>query len=286
MLPSMTDTHTMPYLVSADISSHSSSGEWGRSLASTRPTRVLIITNDDSVQQQIASYLESHAMWVCMSAPCWNMITRLLATAAPDVIVIEGALYGADWIDLLQRSRPYPSSPATIVIGHGHSETERVSALELGADAYLSERYGLRELVARIRAIVRRKYMGRNAALREMHYGRCRFGGWELDRQTCCLTANDGAYSKLTKGDYALLLAFLDAPECPLTREHLLHAIRVHEDVFDRSIDARVLRLRRKLATGSDMPQIIQTVRGVGYLLAVAVEWCTAPISTHPCPTI
>jgi two-component system OmpR family response regulator len=102
--------------------------------------------------------------------------------------------------------------------------------------------------------------------------GRCRFGGWQLDRSIQRLTSPAGVPVALTKGEYALLAAFLDAPLRPLTRESLLQATRVHEDVFDRSIDARVLRLRRKLEKDAAAPRLIRTERGTGYVFAVPVE--------------
>jgi two-component system, OmpR family, response regulator len=95
---------------------------------------------------------------------------------------------------------------------------------------------------------------------------------WQLDRRLRRLTTSSGAPVVLTKGEYSLLTAFLDAPQRPLTREHLLQATRVHEDVFDRSIDVQILRLRRKLETDSRAPSIIQTERGVGYTFALPVE--------------
>jgi DNA-binding response OmpR family regulator len=86
------------------------------------------------------------------------------------------------------------------------------------------------------------------------------------------LTDPGGTTVTLTKGEYALLVAFLDAPQRPLTREHLLQATRIHEDVFDRSIDVQILRLRRKLETDPSAPRIIQTERGVGYVFTLPVE--------------
>src|SRR6202022_149433 len=106
----------------------------------------------------------------------------------------------------------------------------------------------------------------RQAAPRDPGHGRCRFGGWQLDRRTRRLTDPAGAPVTLTKGEYALLVAFLDAPLRPLTREHLLQATRVHEDVFDRSIDVQILRLRRKLEADPSAPHVIRTERGIGYV--------------------
>src|SRR6202043_2434550 len=107
--------------------------------------------------------------------------------------------------------------------------------------------------------------------------------GWQLDRRNRRLSDSSGAPVVLTKGEYALLLAFLDAPQRPLSREHLLQATRIHEDVFDRSIDVQVLRLRRKLEVDPKAPRVIRTERGVGYVFAIPVEqsrwadWRTIP---------
>jgi len=101
--------------------------------------------------------------------------------------------------------------------------------------------------------------------------GRSRFGGWQLDRRKRRLTDPNRIPVALTKGEYALLIAFLDAPQRPLSREHLLQATRIHKDVFDRSIDVQVLRLRRKLETDR-APRVILTERGVGYVFALPVK--------------
>jgi DNA-binding response OmpR family regulator len=144
------------------------------------------------------------------------------------------------------------------------------SGLELGADDYMTKPFGLRELLARIRAALRRRKMGGIAARQELEQGRCRFGGWQLDRCARRLTSASGTMVPLTKREYALLTAFLNAPQRLLTRGYLLRASRIHEDVFDRSIDVQVLRLRRKLEDGPGSPRIIRTERGVDTNRA----WC------------
>ncbi len=161
-----------------------------------------------------------------------------------------------------------------IVTGHRRDDIDRVVGLELGADDYLTKPFNLRELLARVRAVLRRFDGGRPAAARdrERDRSRFRFSGWQLDQRARRLTDPDGAPVTLTKGEYALLVAFLEAPQRPLSREHLLQATRVHEDVFDRSIDVQILRLRRKLERDPSAPSVIQTERGVGYVLAVPVE--------------
>jgi DNA-binding response OmpR family regulator len=159
-----------------------------------------------------------------------------------------------------------------IITGDRREEIDRVVGLELGADDYVTKPFGLRELLARVRAVLRRRDAWQVATPDDTARGRWRFGAWQLDRRSRRLTNPDGAPVALTKGEYALLVAFLEAPQRPLTREHLLQATRVHEDVFDRSIDVQILRLRRKLEVNPAAPAIIQTERGVGYVFALPVE--------------
>jgi len=150
--------------------------------------------------------------------------------------------------------------------GDRRDEIDRVVGLELGADDYVTKPFSLRELLARIRAVLRRHGAGRPQR------GRCKFGGWQFDRRTRRLTDPGGTEVALTKGEYALLTAFLGAPQRPLSREHLLQATRVHEDMFDRSIDVQILRLRRKMEIDPSAPSIIRTERGVGYVFDLPVE--------------
>jgi DNA-binding response OmpR family regulator len=107
---------------------------------------------------------------------------------------------------------------------------------------------------------------------RDVERGGHKFGGWRLDSRSRRLIDPRERPIALSKGEYALLLAFLDAPERPLSREYLLQATRLHEDIFDRSIDVQVLRLRRKLEADPKVPRVIKTERGVGYVFAIPVE--------------
>src|SRR6478672_4896585 len=132
--------------------------------------------------------------------------------------------------------------------------------------------FSLRELLARVRAVLRRHEMGRAARAHDPERGGYRFDGWRLERRSRSLFDPAGNPVSLTKGEYGLLLAFLEAPQRPLTREHLLQATRVHEDIFDRSIDVQVLRLRRKLEVDPSAPRVIRTERGIGYILALPVQ--------------
>jgi DNA-binding response OmpR family regulator len=156
--------------------------------------------------------------------------------------------------------------------GHRSDEIDRVVGLELGADDYVVKPFSPRELLARIRAVLRRQEMGRVARARDPERGGYRFGGWRLERRGRKLFDANETPIPLSKGEYALLLAFLEAPQRPLSREHLLQATRIHEDIFDRSIDVQVLRLRRRLEADPSAPRVILTERGVGYVFAMPVE--------------
>jgi two-component system OmpR family response regulator len=239
--------------------------------ANTRPTRVLVVDDDPSTQHMLVDYLEQHNMRV-VSASQRQEVTRQFAAAEPDVVILDLRLGQEDGLDMLREIRSHSDVPVIIITGHRRDEIDRVVGLELGADDYVTKPFGLRELLARIRAVLRRREAGHIASQQEAEQGRCRFGGWQLDRRARRLTSASGVPVALTKGEYALLIAFLDAPQRPLTREHLLQATRIHEDVFDRSIDVQILRLRRKLETDPSVPRIIQTERGVGYVFALPVE--------------
>jgi two-component system, OmpR family, response regulator len=196
----------------------------------------------------------------------------LLAREEPNLVILDLRLGQEDGLDLLREIRSHSDIPVIITTGHRRDEIDRVVGLELGADDYITKPFGLRELLARIRAVLRRREAGQAAVQRDLERGRCRFGAWQLDRRSRRLCDSGGIPVALTKGEYALLIAFLDAPQRPLSREHLLQATRIHEDVFDRSIDVQVLRLRRKLETDPNAPRVILTERGVGYVFALPVE--------------
>jgi two-component system OmpR family response regulator len=236
-----------------------------------RPAHILVVDDDATMRHMIKNYLEQHSMSVA-SAAQGQEASRQLATREPSLVILDLRLGQDDGLDLLRQIRLRSDVPVIIVTGHRCDEIDRVVGLELGADDYINKPFGLRELLARVRAVLRRREAGRAAMQREAERGLCRFGGWQLDRRARRLSNADGAPVTLTKGEYALLIAFLAAPQRPLSREHLLQATRVHEDVFDRSIDVQVLRLRRKLETDPSAPNVIRTERGVGYVFTLAVE--------------
>ena len=241
------------------------------SMAHNQPGRIFIVEDDPIMKQMVGDYLEQHNMRVVSASGRQEMMQHFSA-GEPDLVILDLRLGQEEGFDLLREIRSRSDVPVIITTGDRRDEIDRVVGLELGADDYITKPFSLRELLARIRAVLRRQEAGRAAPQRDPERGRCKFGGWQLDRRTRRLTDPDGTPVALTKGEYALLIAFLDAPERPLGREHLLQATRVHEDVFDRSIDVQILRLRRRLETDPSAPSIIRTERGVGYVFALPVE--------------
>jgi two-component system OmpR family response regulator len=232
----------------------------------------LVVEDDSTMRHVVTSYLEDHDIRA-ISASRRDEVLNLLTRDQPDLVILDLRLGQDDGLDLLREIRSTSDVPVIITTGQRRDEVDRVVGLELGADDYITKPFGLRELLARIRAVLRRREAGQAAAVqRDAEKGRSKFGSWQLDRRGRRLTNSSGEPITLTKGEYALLVAFLDAPQRPLTREQLLQATRIHEDVFDRSIDVQVLRLRRKLETDPAAPSIIQTERGVGYVFALPVE--------------
>ena len=221
--------------------------------------------------RMVGDYLEQHNMRA-ISASGRQEMARIFAAEEPDLVVLDLRLDQEDGLDLLREIRARSDIPVIITTGDRRDEVDRVVGLELGADDYVTKPFSLRELLARIRAVLRRQELGRAASQRDAGHGRWGFGGWQLDRRARRLTDPGGAEVPLTKGEYALLTAFLEAPQRPLSREQLLQATRVHEDIFDRSIDVQILRLRRKLEGDPSAPQIIRTERGVGYVFTLPIE--------------
>src|SRR6516162_8006267 len=231
----------------------------------------LVVEDDSTMRHLVTNYLEDHDIRA-VSASRRDEVLMLLTRSRPDLVILDLRLGREDGLDLLREIRADSEIPVIIITGHRRDEIDRVLGLELGADDYITKPFGLRELLARIRAVLRRREAGQVNTQRDTEKGRCRFGGWQLDRRNRRLTNSAGELVALTKGEYALLIAFLDAPQRTLSREHLLQATRIHEDVFDRSIDVQVLRLRRKLEGDPSTPSIIRTERGVGYVFSLPVE--------------
>jgi DNA-binding response OmpR family regulator len=232
---------------------------------------IIVVDDDPSLRQMVTRYLEDNNV-PTKSASNRSELNRHIAGIPPSLIILDLRLGQDDGLDLLREIRSHSDVPIIITTGHRPDEIDRIVGLELGADDYIIKPFSLRELLARVRAVLRRQEMGRVARASEPERGGYRFNGWVLERRGRKLVDPSAVPVSLSKGEYALLLAFLEAPQRPLTREHLLQATRLHEDIFDRSIDVQVLRLRRKLEGDPSAPRVIQTERGVGYVFTPSVE--------------
>ena len=233
--------------------------------------RIFIVEDDPVMLRMVGDYLEQQNMRAVSASGRQEMVHHFAANE-PDLVVLDLRLGQEDGFDLLREIRSRSDVPIIITTGDRRDEIDRVVGLELGADDYVTKPFSLRELLARIRAVLRRREAGRAVSRLDSERGRWKFGGWQLDRRARRLTDPSGTEVVLTKGEYALLTAFLDAPRRPLSREHLLQATRMHEDIFDRSIDVQILRLRRKLETDPSAPSMIRTERGIGYVFALPVQ--------------
>jgi DNA-binding response OmpR family regulator len=231
--------------------------------------KILIVDDDQAMRNMLVEYLDQNGMQATPVADHAGLDKQL--KEGPSLIILDLHLGQQDGLDLLRHIRATSDVPVIVITGHRRDEIDRVVGLELGADDYLTKPFGLRELLARMRTILRRRMAGGGTA-RPRRGQRARFGPWELDRVTRRIQRDGETSIALTKNEYALLHAFLDAPNRPLSREHLLQATRVHDDVFDRSIDVQILRLRRKLEADPAAPRIIETLRGVGYVFRAQVE--------------
>jgi two-component system OmpR family response regulator len=233
---------------------------------------ILVVDDDPAMRDLVGTYLDGHSYRVSLAAD-GRAMRRVLSGNGVDLVILDLKLAGEDGLDLMRSLSAQSDVPVIIITGHRRDEADRVIGLELGADDYLLKPFGLRELLARVHAVLRRAEAGEHRTRQKQKRVRYRFAGWELDLRTRRLQSPAGAAVTLTAGEFNLLVAFLRSPQQVLSREQLLAASRVHdEEVFDRSIDIQILRLRRKLEANPSEPRLICTERGAGYILATSVE--------------
>src|ERR1700736_1967957 len=188
-----------------------------------RTYHVLVVDDDPATRRMVTSYFEEHDV-SASSAAGRQDLTRHLAEGEPSLILLDLRLGREDGLDLLREIRYNSDVPVIITTGHRLEEIDRVVGLELGADDYVTKPFGLRELLARVRAVLRRHELGGLARAREPQRGGYKFGGRELERDRPRPLSPGGGTLTCTKVEYALLVALLDAPQRPLTREQRLQA--------------------------------------------------------------
>lgn len=231
-------------------------------------THVLAVDDDPSVRQLLTDYLGDYGIRVSGAASGAEM-HEILASTTVDLVILDLALPGEDGLQIARDLRAWSAMPIIVVTARTE-EADRVMTLELGADDYVIKPFSPRELLARIRAVLRRSRSLADAAAKVRTY---RFAGWELNIRLRKLVSPIGNSLSLSIGEFNLLVAFLSAPRRVLTREQLLEMSRLRsEEVYDRSIDVQVARLRRKLLLDRTSPGLIVTERRIGYKLQADVE--------------
>jgi DNA-binding response OmpR family regulator len=240
--------------------------------ATTVLPHVLAVDDDAAMRQLIAEYLGENDLRVTTVSNGADM-EKALTEHAIDVVVLDLRLAGEDGMQHAKKLRESSEVPIIIVSGR-KDEADRVMGLELGADDYITKPFSPRELLARVRAVLRRsKATGEMLPSRNEKRRAYRFAGWELNLRTRRLTGPGGGRVELSNGEFSLLQAFCSAPQRVLTREQLLDLSRLHNaEVYDRSIDVQILRLRRKVETNPAQPAYIKTERGAGYIFDTPVE--------------
>jgi DNA-binding response OmpR family regulator len=240
-------------------------------LPSQGPVHVLAIDDDASVRQMIADYLGDNDIRVTALAS-GRELAEVMARETIDLLILDLKLPGEDGMQIARRVRQDSDLPIIMLTGR-KEEADRVMGLELGADDYLTKPFSPRELLARIRALLRRARVSETVADSLARIRAYRFAGWELNVRVRRLTSPDGMTVSLTNNEFNLLTSFLAAPQRILSRDQLLSLSRLHNDeVYDRSIDTQVGRLRKKLRKSDAQPDLIETERGAGYTFTATVE--------------
>ena len=235
--------------------------------------QILVVDDDASVRKLLEGYLADHGFRVHSAHNGASMI-EIMAGNAVDLVILDLILPGENGLDLAKELRKDSNVPIIMLTGKG-DEIDRVIGLEVGADDYLPKPFSPRELLARIRSVLRRSDGVSEAATEETGgRKRARFAGWTLDMGARQLLSPDDSEVELTPGEFDLLAVFVDHRNRVLTREQLLDFARDDDGaVFDRSIDVQVMRLRRKIEHNPKKPALIKTARTAGYVFVPPVTW-------------
>ena len=242
-------------------------------MAETSPVvpHILALDDDAAVRQLVADYLADNELRVTAVANGRQM-QEVLARETIDLLILDLRLPGEDGMQIARKMREESGIPIIMLTGR-NEEADRVMGLELGADDYLTKPFSPRELLARVRALLRRAQAQASVIDTLSKLRAYRFGDWELNLRLRKLKHSGGRSVDLSNGEFSLLTAFLGAPQRILSRDQLLESSRLHnDDVYDRAIDVQILRLRRKLETDPTRPEIIVTERGAGYVFNTSVE--------------
>lgn len=241
--------------------------------ASQTQGRLLVVDDDVALRETLADFFEMEGYEILQAGNVAEARQRI-EQGEPDMVLLDINMPGGDGLSLAAEVRSRRSTPIIILSGKG-AMVDRVVGLEVGADDYLAKPFELRELLARVRAVLRRARVPAAVSTSSEDQERtARFAAFVLTPGRRSVTTANGENIDLTGAEYNLLSAFVDRANRVLTRDAIADLTRKDDwDAFDRSIDTLVSRLRRKLAQHVDASQLIQTVRGEGYVLACDVRW-------------
>ena len=230
--------------------------------------RILIVDDDPGIRDVVSEFLGRHGFEVETAAD-GKAMDQVLARGGVDLVVLDVMMPGEDGLAICRRLSAQPGGPAIIMMSAMGEETDRIVGLELGADDYVPKPCNPRELLARIKAVLRRRNEPRDAD-QPMGAG-CEFAGWRLDLVRRELRSPQGVVVNLSSGEFSLLRAFVEHPQRVLTRDQLLDFPRGRDsEAYDRAIDVQISRLRRKLDDNGD-GELIRTIRSEGYMFAPKV---------------
>lgn len=233
-----------------------------------RSAHILVVDDDREIRRLVARFLAENGLRVTAAADA-SEADAALAAGRFDLVVLDLMLPGEDGMSIARRLRQAGNLPILMLTARG-TEIDRIVGLEVGADDYMAKPFSPRELLARIRAVLRRTGERGEEAPKARNF---RFAGWRVDALRRELHRPDGAMIPTTDAEFDLLAAFLERPQRVLSREQLLDLARGRTaQLFDRSIDVAVMRLRRKIEPDPTKPEIIRTVRNGGYMFAADVE--------------
>ncbi|TDR89969.1 response regulator [Enterovirga rhinocerotis] len=232
---------------------------------STLP-RIFVVDDEAPAREMVGDYLKMHGFAVTL-CDGGRSLREAIGSTPPDLVVLDLNMPEEDGLSIVRDLKAKSGTPVIMLTGTA-SPIDRVVGLELGADDYLAKPCELRELVARIRSVLRRSTATEAAAAHPPNR-KVRFGTKWLDLDAHLLRDENDVVHPLTASEYNLLKAFADHPQRVLTRERLLDLASARDDeAFDRAIDVRITRIRRKIEPNPGQPTIIQTIRGAGYLFS------------------
>ena len=232
---------------------------------------IAAVDDDPTLRDLLSDYLGENELRVRAFATGAELFS-LIERETVDLVILDVRLPGEDGMQIARRLREYSATIPILMLTGRAEEADRVMGLELGADDYLTKPFSPRELLARVRALLRRAQASATVVDVMSRARGYRFGGWEVNIGLRRLKDPQGETVELTNGEFSLLVAFLSSPRRTLNRDQLLDLSRLHNaEVYGRSIDVQILRLRRKIEPDPSNPVFILTQRGEGYLFDAEV---------------